>query len=56
MTKKSQRLSYAEREAKKYFSKYFKNCYIEKDDIEFKSLVRLINKSIRMSIIQEEKK
>lgn len=30
---------------KKYLNKYFKNNYIEEKDIEFKSLVRILNKA-----------
>jgi len=42
--------TYAEKEAKRYFKKYFHNCYLTETDLEFKALVRLINRSIRKSI------
>lgn len=35
------------REAKKYLNKYFKSQYINEDDSEFKSLVRLLNKALK---------
>jgi len=37
-------MSKAEDEVKKYFNKYFKPQYFNKDDHEFKALVRIINK------------
>jgi len=40
----------AKKEAKKYLNKYFKSCYLEADDHEFKALVRLINKAAKQSI------
>ena len=36
------------KEAKKYLSKYFKAQYINETDTEFKSLVRLLNKALRI--------
>ena len=33
------------KEAKKYLNKYFKQQYLEENDHEFKSLVRLLNKA-----------
>ena len=36
------------KEAKKYLNKYFKAQYLKETDEEFKSLVRLLNKALRI--------
>jgi hypothetical protein len=43
----TQKLNYmdAKKEVKKYLNKYFKSQYINENDDEFKSLVRLLNKA-----------
>jgi hypothetical protein len=35
------------KEAKKYLNRYFKSQYINENDDEFKSLVRLLNKTVK---------
>ncbi len=41
--------------AKKYLNKYFKSHYIEESDLEFKSLVRILNKSSKSDFDKEIK-
>ena len=36
------------KEAKKYLNKYFKSQYLKETDDEYKSLVRLLNKALRI--------
>ncbi len=36
------------KEAKKYLNKYFKSQYLNETDDEYKSLVRLLNKALRI--------
>ena len=36
------------KEAKKYLNKYFKKQYLKETDDEYKSLVRLLNKALRI--------
>ena len=36
------------KEAKKYLNKYFKAQYLKETDDEYKSLVRLLNKALRI--------
>ena len=38
----------AKKEAKKYLNKYFKAQYLKETDDEYKSLVRLLNKALRI--------
>ena len=38
----------AKKEAKKYLNKYFKAQYLKETDDEYKALVRLLNKALRI--------
>ena len=39
------------KEAKKYLNKYFKAQYLKETDDEYKSLVRLLNKALRIHAV-----
>jgi hypothetical protein len=41
------------KEAKKYLNKYFKAQYIEETDDEFKGLVKILNKALRIHDVVE---
>lgn len=42
------------KEAKKYLNKYFKAQYLKETDDEYKSLVRLLNKALRIHNVVEQ--